>query len=142
MNRFSHRLRSALTAEARAVVAEYESAQALKAALEHVAAATKAAATLPDLDAAPEAHHKAVLGLHAHIKAADGYLEKAWSAGLLTSDPDADAASDAAVAADPEMRMQRETTRAHAATILLATGNIAGAQKLIRRTPTKPRRPR
>jgi len=138
MNRFSHRLRSALTAETRAVVAEYESAQALKAALEHVAAATKAAARLPDLDTTPEAHHKAVLGLHAHVKAADSYLEKAWSAGLMTSDGDADAASEAALD-DPEMRAMRETTRAHAATVLLASGNADGARKLLRKS-TRPRR--
>jgi len=120
-------------------------AEALARAQDHTISAVRAIASLPDRGEDPQGHAEGVVAWHAHVKAANGYLEQVRRdvSGMLTGgDGDsADAASDAALA-DPEARAMRESTRATAALILNAAGNTAGAQKLIHRTPTKPRRPR
>jgi len=118
-------------------------ADALARAQDHTISAVRAIAALPDRTEDPTGHAEAIVAWHAHLKAADGYLESVRRdvSGMLTGG-DGDAAEEAEALADPEVRAMRESTRAAAATVLLASGNIAGAQKLIRRTPAKPRRPR
>jgi len=124
-------------------VTEISPAEALGRAQDHTISATRAIAALPDRAEDPTGHAEGVVSWHAHVKAANGYLEQVRRdvSGMLTGgDGDsADAASDAALA-DPEARAARQVTRATAALILNAAGNSAGAQKLLHRTPTKPRR--
>jgi hypothetical protein len=109
----------------------------LKNALEHVAAAIKCRASMPDSDAAPEEHAKAVVELHAHVKAADRYLEIARRASgpMKVGDEDTEVAE----SADPAGRAMRQVTRATAAAVLVASGNIEGAQRPLR-MPNPPTR--
>ena len=115
-------------------------AEALDRAQQHTISAVRAIAALPDRGEDPQGHAEGVVSWHAHVKAANGYLEQVRRdvSGMLTGDGDA-AATEAEALADPEIRSMRETTRAAAAVILNASGNTAGAQKLLRK-PTKRRR--
>jgi hypothetical protein len=109
-------------------------AAAPKNAFEHIDAATKCRATMPDSDTAPEAHAAAVLELHARVNAADRYLEKARRrASVSLADDDAE---EAETMVDLEARAIRQVTRATSAVILNAAGNQAGAKRLLR-TPKR-----
>jgi hypothetical protein len=81
-------------------------------------------------DAAPGEHAKAVVELHAHVKAADRYLEKACRRASVPLASDDDAA-EAEALADPETRAIRQVPRATAAVILNASGNQAAAKRLL-----------
>jgi hypothetical protein len=73
----------------------------------------------------------AVLELHAHVKAADRYLEKARRrASVPLRDGD-----DGDAPARPEGRSIRQTTRATAAVILNAAGNSESAHRILRTPP-------
>lgn len=106
-------------------------------AVEHLEAAVRA---LPSPQAEDGEHALALMTTHAHVKAANQYLERARKAVPLASDADDDSEM-AEAADDPESRAIRQTTRAAAAVMLNVAGNQAAAKRLIRRTPS-PRKPR
>ena len=128
-------VRAALTKRAK-----LKSADALRCGLEHLDAATTCRASLPDRDADPEEHHRVLSETHAHVKAADSYFEVARNGAQPVALDDDDDAAEADALADPEVRAIRETTRAHAAAVLVTGGNVGGAQKLVRKPGD--RRPR
>jgi hypothetical protein len=77
------------------------------------------------------------LAIHAHVMAAKGYMDEARRSEDYSLPMPADAgggggeaASDAALP-DQEERAMRESTRAAAATILTASGDVAGAHRLL-----------
>ena len=114
---------------------------ALRLAGEHVVNATKAVSGLPDRSEDGSGHARGMLALHAHVIAAHQYLDHYRNSvdlcGLLGSDGD-----DVTVAEsdDPEACSIRQSNRAHAAAILLASGDAASARKVLRTsTPRKPR---
>ena len=106
----------------------------LKKAVEHIRAAH---ACCEALDAG-NVQHEDVLAIHAHVKAADGYLAEARHnqdySLPLPADPDAEEAESLA---DPEERAARATTRASAAAVLLASGQTDAAQRLLRTPPER-----
>ena len=114
-------------------------ADAVRLALEHVDAATKCRAALPAADS--DGNAAVVAELHAHVVAASSYLKRARKdLPLANMDDGQDADVAESVDADFETRAQRQTTRATAAAVLLASGDAAGAKKLMKRSPSKPRR--
>lgn len=111
----------------------------LAQAVEHLTAAVK---SLPDPQAEDGERAEAIVKVHAHVKAADSYLEKIRSRSVpLAGDGDGDAELAEAMPDDAESRAIRQTTRAAAAVTLLAGGATAAAKRLARLAP-KPRNPR
>ena len=117
-----------------------DQAVAFRLAVEHVDAAAKTRNAMPDAQHEAE-HAEAVVRLHAHVKAANAYLEsyrKSLSVPMAAGDDDADVAE---AADDPEVRAAIERNRATTAVLMLAGGATAAARRLVRRTPS-PRKPR
>jgi hypothetical protein len=124
-------LRSAISAELRSVAKPRKALKpedALAAANEHIGAAAKCRATLPG----------SFLTMHAHVKAADGFLESYRRDGTPVADPQAEDEDPDPTILSPEGRQ----TRAQAAIMLHIGGSTAEARRLVRSTTKRPPRGR
>ena len=127
-------IRAALTKRAK-----LKSASALRCGLEHVAAAEKCRAALPDRDTDLDEHNRVLAEMHAHTIAASQYFEVARNGAPPVAEDDDDDAAETDALTDPEVRATIETTRAAAAATLIAAGETHAAKRLVHK-PTQPRR--
>lgn len=124
-----NRLKDAMRAElSKAAVTITDPAEAAARAREHLACAQREALGLADFDEDPKGFARAVCAMHAHIKAADGYLESARGvlpAADFGEDDDAPATATSAAA------------RGFAGTFLAGSGRGDAAARLVGTRPPR-----